>query len=146
MRVANSNHVLTRNQFGRFINAVEAGNGAALTEALNDGVEISRSLAPKGHKRDKRTRSIQDSFYIRRVSRIEGYWGNSARHALPQETGSKRHPITGRVTFWWEKKGRLWHPGDNIIDHPGNPAHPYLRPSYEVVMKRMPEYLRKHAP
>jgi hypothetical protein len=144
--VATSNHVILRNQFGQFIKAIEAGNGAALTEALEDGVELSRSFAPKGRKRDKRTPSIQDSMFIRRVSRIEGYWGSSARHALVQERGGPPHPITGRVSFFWEKKARWWKPGPNEISHPGNPPHPYLRPAYDIIMARLPEYIRKHAP
>lgn len=142
-RVATSASVATRGDMGRFISQVQLGAQDALHDMAEDGANLSRALAPKGHKPDPRTVPLAGSIYVTYRGNT-AHWGSSARHALPQETGSRPHPITGDVSFFWEKHWRMWEPGDNTISHPGNPATHYLRHAYETVYPRWPEYLRKH--
>lgn len=138
-----SGTVVLRDEMGRFVSHLERGGQDMLAEMAKDGANISRALAPQGHKPDQRTPRIVDSI----TSSVQGNqarWGSSARHALAQEFGARPHPITAEVEFFWEKHWRMWKPGPGEIDHPGNPAHPYLRPAYDEVMARWPEYARRH--
>jgi len=77
---------------------------------------------------------------------------------MSQETGARRHTIVGDpdLRFFWVRKGRMFIPareldgaeGDEItvVDHPGNPAHPFLRPAYEIVMRTWMRVARRHYP
>lgn len=145
MEVAVRQKVTERDNFGRFISEIERAAYATMLDAANEGVALSRTLAPKGHKDDPRTRTLEESFYTE-VGRTRAAWGNTARHAVAQETGARRHPITGRVHFFWEREGRDWVPGSNQIDHPGNPPRPFLRPAYRAIMARILEIARRHYP
>jgi hypothetical protein len=155
MRLATSNTVVVRDNMGRFIDQIRAGGERTIDEALERGASLSRAFAPVGAKMDSRTTKLKDSIYTVKLSSTSGYWASNARHALPQETGSKRHPITGNpaLGFYWEKAGRNWIPAESFygipglidyVDHPGNPAQPFLRPAYEIVMKELPEIMRKN--
>jgi hypothetical protein len=135
--------VHARNRFGQFMSHLDMAAGHTMEDVANEGVALAMALAPEGHKPDKRTRPISASF-VKEVTRTTAQWGNTARHTLPQETGSKRHPISGQVRFFWEKEGRWWNPSSNIIDHPGNPPHPFLVPSYREVMRRFMSIARRH--
>lgn len=134
MGIAVSNRVIARNSMGQFIAACEKGATATVERAIQKGATLSRAMAPKGHKPDPRTIPLAASIKSEMVSATAGHWYADARHALPQELSAAPHEITGRVSFFWEREGRQWHPGDNMIQHPGNPAQPYLRPAYKVVM------------
>lgn len=141
-----SNRVIVRNNMGTFIRDVEGAATATITDALNEGVAVAQVEAPHGHRADTRTAKISASFYTRILGRTSGVFGNSARHALYQEKGTGAHPIPGNVSFFWEKKWRMWEPGDNEIQHPGNPAHPFLRPAYKRVMGRIVAIAKRHYP
>lgn len=140
-----SNRVIARNNMGRFLSRLELAGARTMEDIADEGVKLSRGLAPTrtDGREDRRTRSLQESFFTI-VTPNSAQWGNSARHAMPQETGSVPHPITGNVTFWWVNEDRLWTPGKNTIDHPGNPSRPYLRPAYVQVMSRYMEIARRH--
>ena len=150
--IAVTPHVIARNSFGRFISEVEAAATRTVKDMLEEGVKISQALAPVGDKVDRRTRPLKDSFYVRQLSRTSGVWGNSARHALPIETGSVPHLIIGSpyLYFYWDKAGRRWIPGlygePDIVHHPGNKAQPYLRPAYEQVMSSAMAIARRNYP
>lgn len=146
MAIAVSNRVIVRNGFGQFIRDCEGAATATVSDALDEGVAAAKIRAPVGFKPDPRTGKIIDSFYKQILGRTSGVFGNNARHALAQEKGARPHPITGDVTFFWEKYWRQWEPGENEIQHPGNPAHPYLRPGYEVVMRRIVDIAKRHYP
>lgn len=143
--VAVSNRVLARDSFGRFIAACEAAGADMMRDMAEDGAALSRTLAPKGTKPDPRTTRLTDSITASSTE-TSAHWQADARHALAQEKGGRPHEITGWVNFFWEKEGRDWEPGPNRIQHPGNPAHPYLRPAYEVIMGRWMEYARRYYP
>lgn len=143
--VAVSNTVIARSDIGRFISLCEEAGARMMADIANDGANLSRELAPKGVKDDPRTPHLADSIVAESTS-TAARWKATARHALAQELGSIRHPQSGWVHFFWEKEGREWEPGPNIIDHPGNPPHPYLRPAYEAMMARWMVYARRHYP
>lgn len=142
MDVAVSNKVIARDNFGRFINKLEAAKVATMDDLANAGANLSRQFAPKGIKRDPRTPHIADSI-IAESTPTTASWKVLARHGLPQETGSKEHEITGQVAFFWEREGRWFRPGPNMIHHPGNPAKPYLRPAYEIIMKTWMDFAKR---
>lgn len=141
-----SSRVIVRSRMGQFIRDCEGAATATVQDALNQGVGIAKVEAPVGHRADSRTTKIINSFYTHILGRTSGVFGNSARHALYQEQGTNPHPITGDVSFFWEKHWRMWEPGENEIQHPGNPAHPYLEPAYRFVSRRLPAIAEKHYP
>lgn len=135
--IAASNRVILRDSFGRFAQDCYDAMGETIAEAVAEGAAASIALAPAGHKDDPRTSHLKDSISPVVVSRTQGYWQATARHALPIEFGAGAHLITGDVSFFWENMGRQWRPGTNMIHHPGNAAQPYLRPAYSMIMGRI---------
>lgn len=157
MDVGFSNRVVARNDIGRFIRDCEQAGEATIKEMIDDGVKMSRNMAPVGHKHDPRTAPLRDSFFTQMLSRTSGVWGNFARHALPIEKGARPHPIFGNpaLGFFWEAMRRRWIPaaiyyGDpgavDMVNHPGNAAQPFLRPAYEIISARAMQIARKHYP
>lgn len=140
-----TNEVIARDNFGRFISEIEAGGEQMMRAMMEDGIELSRAMAPKGAKDDPRTPKLVDSI-DGTYSGTRASWWADARHALAQELGAVPHEITGWVNFFWEREGRDWDPGPNRINHPGNAPQPYLRPAYEMVMGRWMEYARRFFP
>lgn len=134
--IAVSSHVIARNEMGRFIEDCKLAARQTVEDLVNEGADLSRALAPSGHKVDPRTTKLKASISSTMVSRTHGYWYAEARHAMAQEFGAGPHPIPGNVSFLWEREGRWWIPGTNTINHPGNPAQPYLRPAYQAVAPR----------
>lgn len=142
MDLATSNNVIVRDNFGRFAAQLEENGLQMMKGIAEEGARLSRSFAPVGHKADRRTKSLQDSIETS-YSSTRASWTCTARHALPQETGSRPHDITGNVSFFWEREGRPWSPGTNTIRHPGNPSRPFMRPAYEIVSRDWMIYARK---
>lgn len=140
--IAVSAHVVLRNRLGQFRRECSDAARETITEAVNRGADMSRSLAPAGHKADPRTIPLKSSIYAEVLSRTQGRWVATARHALPVEFSAGPHAIPGEVSFFWENAGRMWIPysADGptwlhpFIMHPGNPAQPYLRPAYHAIM------------
>jgi hypothetical protein len=152
MEVGVSNKVVVRNGFGQFISEVEAAGSMTVDAVLDEGVALSRELAPVGAKPDPRTPSLRDAFYTQKLGRTSGIWGNFARHALAIERGARPHTIIGRpfMRFYWEEESRMWVPGlfgePDIINHPGNDAQPYLLPAYRTIMRRAMDIARRYYP
>lgn len=146
MDIGVSNRVVARSSFGRFIAAADRNASATVRDAIEDGANISRALAPVGTKHDYRTIPLKDSIETEMLSSTSGRWVARARHALPVERGAGPHLITKQVKFFWENMGRWWVPGEGFINHPGNRAQPYLRPAYEIVTRRLMDIARRHYP
>lgn len=157
MDIAVSNRVIARNGIGQFIADVEGAATRTVERTIQEGVEISRAMAPAGGKPDPRTLPLKASFFTHMLSRTSGVWGNTARHALPIEKGAVPHVIMGNphLGFFWEAAGRNWIPAEryygipglrDLVNHPGNAAQPYLRPAYEIVSRRMMSIARSEYP
>lgn len=138
-----------RNEFGRYITECEAAATRTVEKAVERGAELSRAMAPIGHKPDLRTIPLKDSITTVMFNAREGAWGSSARHALAQEQGASAHEITGFLGFYWEEKGKsfVWDDPryDNwdeesgaTVHHPGNDAQPFLYPAYRIITQRLP--------
>lgn len=158
-QVAVSNRVIARSRIGRFIADCEDAGHKTVKEMVQDGAKLSRQMAPLGHKHDARTIPLRQSINWEMISRTAGHWYSTARHALAQELGAGPHIIRGNpsLSFFWEERGRMWIPAAvfykppgsvpvDIINHPGNAPQPYLRPAYEVIMRRWAAIARKHYP
>lgn len=155
MDIGTSNRVVVRSAIGRFISEIENAGNKTVQAMIQEGAEISKSLAPVGRKHDRRTVPLRDSLFTHMESRTQGYWGSISRHALPIEHGARPHTIMGSpaLRFFWEREGRMWIPAEafygqpglrDFINHPGNAAQPFLRPAYEIVSRRAMEHLRKN--
>lgn len=138
--VAVSQRVIARNRFGQFRAALSEAATATVKDAIDDGAAASRALAPMD------TGRLAGSIESEMTGATSGHWFSDVAYALHQEFGTKRHRQTGWVNFFWEKAGRDWVPGENEINHPGNPPHPYLRPAYEAVMARIMQIARRNYP
>lgn len=145
MDVATTARVIARNNMGRFISECEQAAERTVERLIDDGVEISKELAPVGYKHDPRTVPLKAGFFSQMISRTSGMWGNFARHAMPIEFGAGPHLIKGNPSlgFWWMEEGRYWVPAaifyktpglQDVVHHPGNAAQPYLRPAYKEIM------------
>lgn len=134
------NTVVARNNLGRFIAECDAAATRTVEQTVNEGERNAKSFAPK--KTGALARSIKGFMYSAR----SGGWGAGTDHWKFQEDGTAPHGITGRVRFWWENEGREWFPGDNEIQHPGNPATHFLRRSYAIARRAMMEHARRNYP
>jgi hypothetical protein len=152
MDVGVSNRVVVRNNFGQFISEIEAAGQATVDDILDEGVALSRQMAPVGSKHDPRTVPLREGFFVQKLGRTSGVWGNFARHALAIERGARPHVIMGQPTmkFYWESERRMWVPGlfgeVDVINHPGNDAQPYLLPAYRTIMQRAMDIARRYYP
>lgn len=149
--------VITRNAIGQFAAECERAAGETAHDIAKEGMELARTLAPAGHKPDRRTLPIRDSFYLQRYSATQWAFANSARHALPQERGARPHIIIGSPAFqfFWEAQRRDWVPASiyygvpglvDVINHPGNAAQPFMGPAWDVVKQRAVAIMRRHYP
>lgn len=146
-----STHVVARNRFGQFIRAVEQAATETVLDTATQGAAASATLAPR------RTGALAGSIKPFVVSRTAAVWGSNLKYALPQETGSVAHDLPANVSFFWEREGRMWmtpdqylartgYPGNDPIQHPGNPATHYLRDGYRSIRGRMLAIAAKHYP
>lgn len=146
MEIGVSNRVVHRNGIGQFTRDCSDAAESTVKKAIEEGAQLSRTLAPVGPKEDPRTVHLKDSISTQMFGRTSGEWKSTARHALPIELSAVPHDITGWVSFFWEREGRMWAPGSNIIHHPGNAAQPFLRPAYQVIMGKIMSIARSEYP
>lgn len=148
-----TNQVIVRSNMGRFIADCEGAATKTVMEVADKGSNISRALAPK------RTGRLAASIKPFLVSRTAAVWGTNVDYAMHQEKGTRRHPMSGRVSFFWMKMGRPWYPynspeaheniggpGTSVIDHPGNPGVHYLENGYNMIKGAALKIADKHYP
>lgn len=137
----------TDTELTRYIGRLERA-GDELMEALSIEMETKAiENAPEGKKADKRTRKLKDigviqASHTRYSAKVQVF----ARHGAIIEYGGGPSKITGRVFFYWEKYGRYWRPGDNVIEHPATHAKPYLRPALDDIMREWPDIAKQIYP
>jgi HK97 gp10 family phage protein len=135
-------NVVARSNIGRFISEMEMAGQQTTEEMVRQGAAAAKRNAPVGSRPDRRSIPIRESIYWVMRGRTQGSFGASARHAIFQEKGTRPHTMVGNPTFhfFWENMGRWWVPGAygeiDYINHPGNPAQPFLEPALLSVMAR----------
>jgi hypothetical protein len=150
--IATSNRVIARNGLGRFIADCEQAGHDTVEKLVDEGAKLSRRMAPEGTEHDYRSIPIKQSIFPRMLSRTSGVWSSLSRHAMFQEEGTQPHTMYGNpyFRFFWDNAGRMWVPGlfgsPDIINHPGNPPQPFLRPAYESIMARAMSVARAQYP
>jgi HK97 gp10 family phage protein len=134
-----------------------------LEDSKNRIVFIANRMAPK------RSRALANS--IAQSSRVENFGtkhvtirvGTPFVYGIYQEKGTKPRtfgPEVRRVMFWTDydspqkrlfmsmpggkrqKVGAVFHFAD-VVHHPGNPPHPFLRPAAELVKPRLMAAVKK---
>lgn len=149
--VAVSNHVIVRDEFGRFIRDIEEAATKSVEDALDVGIAAARVKAPM------KTGRLRGLFVPAILSRTSGVFLNEAPYAMAQDQGARPHPIDAHVSFFWDKMGRRWmwpetyekvtkHPGADPIHHPGNPATGFMLAGYEAIARAMPGILQRRYP
>ena len=155
--VAVSNRVIARSAIGRFIEDCSRAAHETVREMVEEGAQLSRDMAPVGVKHDSRTLPLAQSIVPQMFSRTSGGWVATARHSLAQELGARPHTIEGNpdLSFFWEERGRRFIPAQDyygrpgmvtVVNHPGNPPQPYLRPAYERIMVRWSRIAKRYYP
>jgi hypothetical protein len=134
-----SSRVQSRNGIGQFAAECSAAAVATAAEMTTDGTKAAKALAPK------RSGALANSIYPIYMGKA-GRWATGMYYAMFQEEGAGPHQLPGNVSFFWEKMGRQWTPGYNLINHPGNPATRFMRRSYQIVAARAMAIARKHYP
>lgn len=149
--VAVSNHVIVRDEFGRFIRDIEESATKSVEDALDVGIAAAKTRAPV------RTGRLRGSFVPAILSRTSGVFLNEAPYAMPQDQGARPHSIDAHVGFFWDKMGRKWmwpetylrvtgHAGADPIRHPGNPATHFMLTGYAAIVRAMPGILQRNYP
>ncbi len=145
MSIAVSARVYARNSLGRFIAECDAAGTKTAQSLAEKGETAAKNFAPVGHKPDPRTIPLRESIGHAMIGAKTGVIYATARHALVTEFGGAPHVISGSpaLKFYWENAGRWWVPGSefygipglvDVVNHPGSPAQPYLRPAYRLIM------------
>lgn len=157
--VAVTSEVRVRNRMGQFIEQCDEAAERTVERAVREGATLARAFAPVD------TGKLRGSIEPLMLSSRSGIWYADTKYALAQEYGAAPHPITGNpwLSFWWEREGRFFKPApvfwgwmftpaegekgpswDDIVkmdhdrvNHPGNRAQAYLRPSYEIIMGKV---------
>lgn len=119
-----TNSVTVRDHTGRFLDRYQEKKRRGLEELMKAGAKRARELAPFQTGRLASTIRYSTGTSGGSWSVGTGYWG-------PQEFGARPHSMRGDVTFYWQREARFWRSGDNIINHPGNPAVHFMRRSFE---------------
>lgn len=146
-----SRQLTVRDRSGAFIADCAGAASKSIAEAIQQGAAISRSMAPV------KTGTLAGSIAPVQLSRTTGVWGTDIFYAMYQEKGAGPHEIPSRVSFYWERMGRQWmwpetyliktgFPGADPINHPGNPAQPFLEPAYDMMKHKLVRIMAKYYP
>jgi hypothetical protein len=144
-----SNDVIVRDNMGRFIADIAGAATRSVEDALDEGIAAARVKAPE------RTGRLRASFVPAILSRTSGVFTNTAPYAMAQDQGAVRHDMPANVRFFWEREGRMWmppetylavtgYPGNDPIDHPGNPATRFMDAGYDRIKRRMQAIIRRN--
>lgn len=123
---------------GRYASSVDERTRRAANAIGREGVKMAREAAPSGPPRADYARRarVKDSIGYERLGMTRVRWfikgGQRYAAAAAQETGAGGHIIRGNpLHFFWERQGR-WVKTEQV-QHPGNPAQPFLQKSYEAM-------------
>jgi len=130
--------VVARDEFGHFIAAKNRAITASVEEAVQEGAKSAAALA------SRKTGAMAGSIEPVMLSATSGAVAVGTDHWRHQEYGTRPHPITGNVLFWWQKRGRYFTPGYNTINHPGNPGVHFMRAGYRVAKRELMHALKRN--
>jgi hypothetical protein len=131
------NQVTVQGKMGRFMAQVDEINHAATEDAVSAGANAARFYAPSD------TGALKASIHYRMETPKQGVISVGTRHWRFAEYGTRPHPITGMVRFWWEKEDRMWTPGLNTISHPGSYGHYFMGHGYAVAKRELLDSMRR---
>lgn len=153
-----SPEVRARDEFGRFLAEMKGAATATISQALEEGARFAKAESPKGTKDDDRGPSIQEGITWALTGANTGHLVSLAAHSAPQEYGAAPHRIEGSpdLSFFWEAEGRWFVPASQlnppdaarvtVINHPGNPSQPFMRPAYKYMTRRIVEIAKERYP
>lgn len=150
-----------RDEKGRFVSRMEEAAMRTIQDIVDEAAAAGRAVAPTGAKKDPRSKSIKASMKGEALSGHTGRVINTARHAAALYHGTKAHPQTGKVNFFWEEQGRPWYPnkyaeelkaydafpGTDVINHPATAAQPaFMDVAYQYMVRNFAEIAKRHYP
>jgi hypothetical protein len=147
---ASTQTIVNRNRFGRFASQIESGCDRAVERWVELGAATSRAMAPgPGYRVSDYSRRAG---YIPLKASIKGkanghtgQWSTNAPHWKFVEYDTAPHEITGFLDFPWNGGRFVWNDprysnwteeSGATVHHPGTSAQPFMRPAYELVVKR----------
>jgi hypothetical protein len=120
--------VTAKSELGRFFAKIDREKLATITDIVHRGAEFAKGRVP-----------IDTGALCASINTTTGTSGGSISfgtdHWKHQDRGTRPHPITGNVSFFWKREGRQWTPGQNTISHPGNRAVHFIAAT-EAYVKR----------
>lgn len=128
-----------------YLAELEVAKRDLMDELAKEGAKKAREYAPVGPKNDKRTRHLKDAITSESGASYARFTVK-ARHGLITEYGGGPSEIPGNVYFYWDKMGRFWNPGTNIIHHPPTRAQPFMRPAFDDLMLEWHEIAKRVYP
>lgn len=128
--------VLARNHLGQFLAKVDRAIVAGLESTVRHGAEVAIAAAPE------KTGELKATIEPVMLSDREAALTVGTHYWKYQEYGTRPHDITGHVRFWWEKEGREWEPGANIINHPGNPGLHFMEKARAEMVREFAQSIR----
>ncbi len=114
-------------QFQARLAAIATVGDVVLMGAIGEEVALSaRMLAPY------KTGELSGDIHVSAVAPKMVQISTGVPYAPAQEFGAKQHVIPKLrkkklLVFFWEKRGQMF--VGPSVNHPGNPAHPFLRPA-----------------
>lgn len=129
MPVEASIRAVYRDDSGRFLSRLHTAERRGMEQTAKEAEAMAYVLAPK------RTGTMAAT--IRSTVGSSGWTVSvGTDHWQYTELGAVPHAITGDVSFFWEREGRMWHPGSNTINHPGTHAVHFMRSTFEAIAPR----------
>lgn len=149
IRIRNSLPAGSYNNHGfyQFVAHMEEADRRSTEEAAEEGARVARLLAPKKTGRMASTIRASNSAMdatggIRGAIFAEITVGTN--HWKFAESGTVPHEITGQVSFWWAREQRRWHPGPNIINHPGMLGSHFMQAAYVAAAEELIHAMRRN--
>lgn len=99
-----------------------------------------------GYMQKKNDLSIREGIVVQQISPYRFAVVAAAPHSAAQEFGSTPHAIPASnkplLVFYWQRKG-VWVRTRRIVNHPGNPPHPFMLPARRKVAASFYRELRR---
>lgn len=142
-----------RNSLGRYAQRSGVVFDRSIKHAARRGAQVSRTTAPS------KSGALRKSIHGSGRGGAARIWSDSP-YARVVELGDKRRriPASGRarMTFYWEKRGRMFGYGGSdsgkfdkrnwpaVVTRPKFKPQPYLRPGLEAAEQAMIDYMKKN--
>ncbi len=133
-----------RDRSGQFLAECDGAAAEAVKATGEEGKSIAMAMAPVGSEPDERDIPIVAGLEFYMTGATSGVIVSKSGHSLPQEFGAGPHSIGAPGQYLHNPFNQFSARGP--VQHPGNPAQPFLRPAYNVIRRKMTEIMARFYP